>query len=69
MLKIKKVYICDHCNAVALPELYLIDGVDDIQRGMPEGWENLGSSMHLCPICSETYKKFKSEVIKERNKK
>lgn len=64
MLKRKKVYICDHCGAVALEETYCFMG--DTWKDAPEGWTKLGEE-DLCPVCSETYKRFKAEVIKENS--
>lgn len=64
MLTHKKVYICDHCEAVALEETYSFFG--DMWKGAPEGWTGLGKE-DLCQVCSETYRRFKNEVIKENN--
>lgn len=64
MLKHKRVYICDHCGVVALEEIHGFMG--DIWKDAPEGWTKLGKE-NLCPTCSETYKRFRSEVIKENN--
>lgn len=63
MLKRKRVYICDHCGAVALEHTYYFYG--DVFRDAPEGWTKLGKE-DLCPVCSEIYQKFKAEVIKEK---
>lgn len=62
MLKRKKVYICDHCGDVALEVLWFA-GLD-CWKGPPDGWTKLGNE-DLCPVCSETYERFKSEVLEE----
>lgn len=59
MLKRKKVYICDHCGAVALPVTYVF--FSDIWTGPPEGWCSLGKKEDLCPICAEAYRRFLHE--------
>lgn len=64
MLKRKRVYICDHCGAVALEQTYFF--MDDVWKDAPEGWTKLGKE-DLCPVCSETYEKFKTEVMEEKN--
>ena len=64
MVKRKRVYICDHCGAVGLETIcfcYL-----DSWKGPSDGWTKLGSE-DLCPVCTETYERFKSEVAKENN--
>lgn len=38
MIKRKRVYICDHCGAVALEEPYFF--MTDVWKGAPEGWPN-----------------------------
>lgn len=63
MLKRKRVYICDHCGAVALEMLWGIQS--DCWKGPPDGWTKLDDK-DLCPVCSETYKRFRNEVIKEK---
>lgn len=62
MIKRKRVYICDHCGAVAL-EMFWCAGFD-CWKGPPDGWTKL-SNEDLCPVCSETYKRFKNKVVKE----
>ncbi len=57
MYKLKKVYICDHCGKVELPE-YDVSGV----VLMPDGWRTLGRE-HLCSRCSKVYERFKDEVL------
>lgn len=64
MLKRAKVYICDHCGAVALEERYFFMG--DSWKGPPDYWAKLGNE-DLCPVCSEAYKRFRDEVRKEKN--
>lgn len=59
MLKRRKVYICDFCGAVALEQTYASFG--DTWKGPPENWTALGSE-DLCPICAETYRRFREEV-------
>ena len=63
MLKRKKVYICDFCGAVALEQTYYA-GYGDTWKGPPENWTSLGRA-DLCPICSETYRRFREEVKAE----
>lgn len=63
MLKRKKIYICDHCGEIALEETYCF--YTDVYKGAPEGWTKLGNE-DLCPVCSETYRRFKDEVVKEK---
>lgn len=58
----KQVYICDHCGKVAPERVYQFFG--DIAKCAPEGWTELGKET-LCPVCSETYKRFKHEVAME----
>lgn len=65
MLGRKKVYICDHCGAVALEETYCF--YTYVYKDAPEDWTKLGKE-DLCPICSETYKRFKNEVLKEKER-
>ncbi len=64
MLRHKRVYICDHCGAVALEQRYFF--MDDTWRDAPDGWTRLGRE-DLCPICSEIYKRFKAENVKEND--
>lgn len=63
MYKRKLVYICDHCGTVALEQRYYF--MDDTWKDAPEGWTRLGRE-DLCPICAETYKRFKAEVMEEK---
>lgn len=63
MRKRKVVYFCDHCGKaeVEMPKLRF-DG-PWISR-FPEGWTKLGRE-HLCPKCSEIYRKLKEETDDE----
>ena len=63
MLKRKRVYICDHCGAVALEQTYFAIG--DSWKGPPSGWGKFVKS-DLCPICMEAYERIRAEVIKEK---
>lgn len=47
-LQRRKVYICDSCNAVALP------GIDN---AMAYGWRPINRHECLCPVCYEAYNK------------
>ena len=49
MYKLKHVYICDHCNAVALP--YYYEGF----ASRPNGWGVIGDKIHLCSKCYKAY--------------
>lgn len=60
MLKRNRVYICDHCGAVALEETYFF--MTDVWKGAPEGWTKLGKE-DLCPTCSKAYKRFVEELM------
>ena len=60
MLKRKRVYICDHCGAVALEKTYFF--MTDVWKGAPEGWTKLGKE-DLCPTCSKVYKRFVEELM------
>ena len=53
--KLKKVYICDHCSNVSLPDIEynLISGV---RKVMPIGWTKLGKE-HLCPECTSVIRR------------
>lgn len=64
MLKRKRVYICDHCGAIA-PVTQYFQGIP--YEGAPAGWTKLGRHEDLCPLCSEIYKRFRNEVIKEKS--
>lgn len=58
MLKRKRVYICDHCGAVALEETHFF--MEFAWKGAPKGWTELGEE-DLCPTCSRVYKRFAEE--------
>lgn len=64
MLKRARVYICDHCGAIALEQNNFF--VHDTWKSPPEGWRKLGNE-DLCPLCAATYRRFKEETIKEKN--
>lgn len=59
MLVKKKVYICDHCGAVALQPMHLLLGIPLYH--MPKDWAALGKE-HLCPTCAEIYRRVSDEV-------
>ena len=61
MLKRKKIYICDHCEAIALPVVYYSFG--DSWKGPPQDWNKLGDN-DLCPTCFAAYSIFKEIAIK-----
>ena len=63
MLKRARVYICDHCGAVALEQTYCFYG--DCRKGPPEHWTKLGDK-DLCPTCTTIYRNFKYEVMEEK---
>ena len=60
MIKRKRVYICDHCGAVALQEPYFF--MEFAWKGAPKGWTKLGKE-DLCPTCSKVYKRFVEELM------
>lgn len=53
MLKIRRVYVCDICDKVALPE-YVIDGNGKMHRMRPSGWERI-YEMDFCNVCASKY--------------
>ena len=61
MRKIKRVYICDVCDAVELPRIRL-SPCGMTHKTLPSGWEGVGS-FHLCPAC---YEAFRQTIIKNR---
>ena len=61
--KLKKVYICDHCSNVSLPDIEY-DLLSGVRKVMPKGWTKLGKE-YLCPECSRAYKKFKNATSKQ----
>lgn len=66
MRKRKTIYICDHCGIIALEEKkYLFD--DGFIYVLPKYWTQLGKE-HLCPKCTEIYRRFKEEVCNEQQK-
>lgn len=64
MLKRKRVYICDHCGAVALEQTDFFG--TDVWKGAPKGWTKLGKE-DLCPTCSKAYKRFMEESNNAEN--
>lgn len=65
MIRKKRVYICDHCGAAALEQTEAFcTFYSDTFKTAPEGWTKLGSE-DLCPVCSEAYRRFRYEVVKE----
>lgn len=54
MIKIKKIYICDHCNRLALYQTHPDGG-----ECLPDGWKRLGRKEHLCPSCAKVWEHFK----------
>lgn len=54
MYKLKRVYICDACDAVALPGSWLTP-CGDIVRLLPKGYEKVGG-MHFCSKCYEAFR-------------
>lgn len=62
MKKRETVYICDHCGKreIEVKGLFFSPYV----RAFPDGWTKLGKG-HLCPICSEIYRKLKEEIDDE----
>ena len=63
MRKLKRIYICDHCGAIAIPKVDYFEGY--IFKSKPRGWTKLGKE-DLCPECSLIYEKFKKEVEGEK---
>ena len=55
MKKRETIYICDHCGVIAREET---------EFGY---WTQLGKE-HLCPKCSEIYRRFKDAVYDEQQK-
>ena len=62
MIKVKKIYICDHCNNLALYETY-----PDGSECLPAGWKRLGLKEHLCPSCAMVSKRFKNRTKGEND--
>lgn len=63
MKKRETVYICDHCGKAEVETKKLrYDGF--LIRYLPDGWTKLGRE-HLCPKCSEIYRKLKEEIDDE----
>lgn len=66
MKKRETLYICDHCGVIAREETEFTFGF--CFKTLPKGWTRLGKE-HLCPKCSEIYRRFKEEVYDEQQKK
>lgn len=66
MRKRKTIYICDHCGVIALEEKKYLFGGGFIYV-LPKDWTQLGKE-HICPKCSEIYRRFKEEVYNEQQK-
>ena len=54
MYKLRRVYICDACDAVSLPGTWATP-CGDIRKILPKGWEKVGG-MHFCPACYEAWR-------------
>ena len=66
MYKLRRVYICNHCGAVALPRVLCV-GMD-IVRTMPSGWSTRDGSFHLCPDCYRAYQALREQIpMKKHN--
>lgn len=62
MKKRETVYICDNCGKeIEVKGLLFSPYV----RAFPDGWTKLGKE-HLCPKCSEIYRKLKEETYDKR---
>lgn len=59
MKKRETIYICDHCGVIAREETEF--GFGFHFKTLPKDWTLLGRE-HLCPKCSEIYRKFKEKV-------
>lgn len=53
MYKLRKVYICNHCGKIALPELRYC-GMDAVKT-IPSGWGMVSKNEHLCDVCYKAY--------------
>lgn len=62
MIRIKRVYICDGCGKVELPDLCFYDGMHHI----PSGWRQIATK-HLCKSCAYKLDKFE-EMKRAENK-
>lgn len=65
MKKRETIYICDHCGVIAREETKFAFGF--CFKTLPEDWTQLGKE-HLCPKCSEIYRRFKEETYNEQQK-
>lgn len=61
--KLKRVYICDNCGKVALPE-----DTFDCGKIMPFKWDQIGKHEHYCDECAEAFNRFRARVRLEREK-
>lgn len=57
MYKLRKIYICNHCGKIALPELYGVG--EDLYKAMPPGWGAITRHEHLCPRCFGAYEQIR----------
>lgn len=60
MRKLKRIYICDHCGAIAIPQIRCCG--ENAYKVRPFDWTRLGKE-DLCPKCSLIYEKFKKSDI------
>lgn len=63
MRKLCRVYICDVCKTVALPETAYDDVADCFVKRQPFGWYKFGKA-HLCPTCERAFSKLRDDVSK-----
>lgn len=66
MYKLRKVYICDHCGKITLPErARCADGI--VRSCVPVGWGCLfAEKYHLCDRCYAAFERL-SEVDEDEN--
>lgn len=64
MIKRKRVYICDHCGAVAVEEEHF--SMNDRWESAPRDWTITGKE-DLCSTCSKIYKRFVKENRNDSN--
>jgi hypothetical protein len=63
MYKLRKIYICNHCGKIALPELKYC-GMDAVKT-MPSGWGIVSKNEHLCDECYKAYAKMRLGVKRD----
>lgn len=63
MYKLKKVYICDNCGKISLPDVNC-HGIDSFKT-MPENWDKIGKS-HFCETCGMAFRRFLEEEKQRR---